>query len=218
MGLTSNLRVLLGPHGKHILKLHNQLEGLLNPIESAWLFRNAGGKKEIVEIGSYRGKSTVLLALGSKADGGPGAHITAIDPHFYALDTEGAGAGKKFRPKDQERLREQATQYGVLDQIEEWVIPSREGSGKWMAAGSKPIDLLFIDGDHVGEEPMLDMVEFSPYVPVGGIMAMHDYGPRFPDVIRAWDAFVTPANGWGPTGHARSIAWAQRTTPARGRA
>ena len=73
------LRVRLGPDGRTILRLHDELEGQLSMEESAWLYRAAHGRETIVEIGSYRGKSAVILARGSEAAGG---RVTAIDPHI----------------------------------------------------------------------------------------------------------------------------------------
>jgi hypothetical protein len=51
------MRVRVGAGGGEVLRLHDDLEGMLAVRESAWLYRAARGGHEIVEIGSYRGKS-----------------------------------------------------------------------------------------------------------------------------------------------------------------
>src|SRR5215218_9929513 len=58
------------------------VEGYLTEQEGKLLYELAGGGTApgvIVEIGSWKGKSTICLALGSKA--GQGKIIYAIDPH-----------------------------------------------------------------------------------------------------------------------------------------
>ena len=39
-----------------------------------------------------------------------------------------------------------------------------------------PIDMLFIDGDHIEEAKRADIETWLPHVPSGGIVAFHDYG------------------------------------------
>lgn len=54
----------------------------------------------------------------------------------------------------------------------------------------KPIDLLFIDGDHgegVPTAPIDDFNAWEKFVPKGGIIMMHDYHFDFPAVVSACD-------------------------------
>src|SRR4051812_18955096 len=63
-------------------RLTAAVEGWLNPSEGRVLFRLASqctGRGVIVEIGSWKGKSTIWLGKGSKM--GKRAEIHAIDPH-----------------------------------------------------------------------------------------------------------------------------------------
>ena len=65
---------------KKALEYSNKAEGFLSPNEQVTLFSKAlNVKGAIVEIGSWKGKSTIMLAYGSIA--GNGNKVYAIDPH-----------------------------------------------------------------------------------------------------------------------------------------
>ena len=65
-----------------------------------------------------------------------------------------------------------------LDIVKEWI---------------KPIDLLFVDGDH-GEgsptAPWDDFIAWERFVKKGGIIMMHDYHFDFPAVLEACDKIM----------------------------
>lgn len=59
----------------------------------------------------------------------------------------------------------------------------------WM----KPIDLLFIDGDHTYHGVMKDLLSWVPHVKSGGTIMLHDYdAPTSPGVVKAISDFVYP--------------------------
>jgi len=182
--------------------LHADLEGQLAIEEAHWLLRAASGRRSIVEIGSYRGKSTVLLAIGCADVEG---RVTAIDPH---LPAPGARSGA-YTPEDERLLRDACARHGVQDRVDHWVMTSREARPHW---GAAPIDLLWIDGDHSEAGVRADLDQWSPLVRPGGLLAAHDYTHR-EGVRAAWDALVRHAPGWGPTGSVRSIVYAERRAP-----
>src|SRR5712692_7618908 len=64
-----------------------KIEGWLSEREAEFLYRTARGCSTsgvIVEIGSFKGKSTICLAKGSSAGGRVEVH--AIDPHTGTLE------------------------------------------------------------------------------------------------------------------------------------
>lgn len=115
----------------------------------------------IVEIGSWKGKSTIALALGAAKI--HGEKIYAIDPHRimpeegYFEDTE-----KDFLDNIQRA--------GVADQVVPMVMTSEAAAKNW----DKPVRLLWIDGDHRYEPTKLDFALWEPHLVEGGILAMHD--------------------------------------------
>ena len=120
---------------------------------------------EIVEIGSWKGKSTVWLAEGSKA--GRGLKIYAIDPH------------KGYDGKSTlEEFRNNIAKTGAGSMIIPIVKTSEESAKEF----SKPVGLIFIDGSHEYDDVKKDFELWFPKLIDGGVMAFHDTlgydGPR----------------------------------------
>lgn len=59
-------------------------------------------------------------------------------------------------------------------------------------AWQKPIDLLFIDGDHTYYGVMKDLLSWLPHVKKGGRVIMHDYDVTSPGVMKAIHDFIFP--------------------------
>ena len=139
------------------------IEGWLSDEESATLYDLASrctGRGVIVEIGSFKGRSTVSLALGTRE--GASLPIFAIDPH---------------RGPSYEEFRENIRRAGVEDQVTQ----VRQASQEALAAiGDHPIELLFIDGNHTYDMVLQDFALFVPRVIEGGWVAMHDTISSFP--------------------------------------
>jgi MMP 1-O-methyltransferase len=134
----------------------DDLPGWLTAEEGETLYRLAKactGRGVIVEIGSWRGKSTTCLGLGSKA--GNRVPVFAVDPH--SEHTFG----------DFSRNMEEA---GLTD-----LVTPVPGRSQELAEGfDEPIELLFIDGAHQYELVNEDFDRWVPKVVEGGVVAMHD--------------------------------------------
>ncbi len=125
------------------------------------LARRCSGDGVIVEIGSWKGKSTVCLGLGSQA--GNGVPVYAIDPHAdyrfgdFKTNVERAGIAELVRP------------IASLSQ------PAAD-------TFDQPIELLFVDGSHEYDLVLEDFEKWVPKVVDGGWVAFHDTtwtaGPR----------------------------------------
>lgn len=192
-------RIRLGPEGRRVLALHDGLEGLIFVEESAWLYRAARGRRRIVEIGSYRGKSCVLLALGAGEEG----RVVAIDPH---VNTPHSGDRTVYSEADERAFRDAVARHGVSDRVVKLTMTSREARERY---DGEPIDLLWIDGDHRYEGVSYDLSAWKGLVRVGGIVAAHDY-THHESVRRAWAEEIGSDARFSPTRHVRSIAWAER--------
>ena len=121
----------------------------------------------IVEIGSYRGRSAILLASAAPR----GATIVAVDPH--AGNDRGPRQFRGTFDEGQEdflafRLNVEAA--GVADRI----THVRERSRNAHAAVSGEVDLLYVDGSHRYRDARDDISGWGRRVPQGGIVLIHD--------------------------------------------
>jgi MMP 1-O-methyltransferase len=125
------------------------------------LARGCQGTGVIVEIGSWKGKSTVCLGLGSQA--GTSVPVYAIDPHadhrFGDFKTNVERAG-----------------------LTELVHPIASLSQAAADSFDHPIELLFVDGSHEYALVLEDFEQWVPKVVDGGWVVFHDTtwtkGPR----------------------------------------
>ncbi len=127
----------------------------------------------VVEVGSYHGKSTVLLGAVVK-ELFPRTKITSIDPHDGKLGAVDQGL-KKYPPSFS-TLRKNINEAQLEDVIE--VIQDRSFNVIW----ERPVSILFIDGLHDYESVRADYQHFERWVVPGGRVAFHDYADYFPGV------------------------------------
>lgn len=119
----------------------------------------------VVEIGSWKGKSTIWLANGSLAV--KGGKVYAIDPHVGGPDQEMIGLRDV---RTEAEFRDNLRKAGVESAVVSIVKPSMEVLKAW----DKPIGLLWIDGDHRYESVRDDFFGWEPHVGEGGLIALHD--------------------------------------------
>lgn len=115
----------------------------------------------IVEVGSHRGRSTAALALGAK-----GAPVYAIEPHerFQGM------YGSTFGPEDRKAFFENMLRVGVVEDVRLVNLSSEVVSKGW----TRPIGLLWLDGDHTLEGVRRDFEAWEPFLGPGGVVAFHD--------------------------------------------
>lgn len=161
------------------------IEGWLTEAEARLLYRLATeATGHIVEIGSYRGRSTMALALGAKA--GQGATVWAIDPHAgHAYFT----AGHVFSGADNAAFMHNIASVG--DVVRVINLPSAQAVKAWRGGG---IGLLWIDGDHTEAGARADWQDWTPRVTPGGLVAVHDTTTH-PGVTALIEA-VLDGGGW----------------------
>jgi MMP 1-O-methyltransferase len=157
-------------------------------------------KGAIVEIGSFKGKSTVLLATIAKKYGlGP---VVAIDPH-QGLSYLGPEAPQQSPTFDEFLGSVRAA--GLDAHVEVQRAYSRDVAKTW----SRPIRLLWIDGDHSYKGCKEDFDLFSPFLADGAVVAFHDALNAVEGPIRVFTEEVLPSDRFGPSGFVHSIAWSQ---------
>jgi MMP 1-O-methyltransferase len=153
---------------KAVREVTRGINGWLTDAEKEFLYnaaKHCTGKGVIVEIGSWKGKSTICLAKGSKA--GNNVKVYAIDPHT---------GSSRYREKygdvwSFEEFKENIRRAGVEDIVIPIVKTSENAARDW---DGKPVELLWIDGAHEYEMVKLDFDLWSPYLIEGGIIAFHD--------------------------------------------
>ena len=131
----------------------------------------------IVEIGSFLGSGTVLLAGARKLRGSGKVH--AIDPFdcsgdgFSApiyRDIVTAVGGGSLRDRFDENVR----RFGLGD----WIEPHASGAVEAAAAWTAPIDLLVLDGDQSYRGARAAYESWTRFLKPGGILAVHNTAPR----------------------------------------
>lgn len=189
------------------------IEGWLSDAQGCALFRAAAattGRGLIVEIGSWKGRSTTWLAAGARL---AGARVHAIDPHTQSLEDPSA--------KTLEAFRANLRRVGLEAHVEPLVMTSAEAA-RVLSGG---VELLFIDADHTYEGVRADAALWLPRVIEGGTVMFHDVatsgysGPR--RVFRravCWSPGFDRIRRIGSMAVARRIARRSRAEAARGRA
>ena len=156
----------------------------------------------IVEIGSFKGKSTVMLAKVAQQYGA--GRIVAIDPHnFNSAELQ----EHKTHPEASsfQEFLNNIEMAGVTDAVDVRRAFSSEISPSW----NLPIRFLWIDGDHSYQGAKADFDGFASHLVPGGIVAFHDALHEFSGPIRVFVEDVLRSNTFGPAGFVHSIAWAQ---------
>ncbi len=147
-----------------------EVEGWMTPGQARKLWDCASAVKpggRIVEIGSFRGRSTIVLARAMKPD----VALIAIDPH----------AGNDRGPQELEGFEEHAAadydvfgenlrRAGVADQVRHL----RKFSSEAIDDVPPWIDLLYIDGAHRFRPALDDIRSWSDKITPGGTLLIHD--------------------------------------------
>ena len=147
------------------------VEGWLSDGQARRLYERAaavppGGR--IVEIGSYRGRSAIVMA---NAVGGAGVELVAIDPHagndrgpqeIHGSADEGEADNRAFQAN--------LSRAGVVDAVRHVRLPSQEALG----SVEGPIDVLYVDGAHRLGPATDDIARWGARVRPGGSMLVHD--------------------------------------------
>jgi len=148
----------------HVKPLIAAVPGWLTDEEGEALYvlaRACTGRGAIVEIGSWKGKSTICLGRGSLA--GASVPIFAIDPH----------ADHRFGD-----FKANLDRAGITDLVRPIASLSQPAAEDF----HEPIELLFVDGSHEYDLVLEDFEKWVPKVVDGGWVAFHDTtwtaGPR----------------------------------------
>ncbi len=153
---------------KQVMEIVHGIDGWLSPHESRLLYeiaRNVPVSGDVVEIGSWKGKSTVALAYGVK-DSGKVRTVAAVDPHEGIVLP-----GQKQAMESTVRAFQRNIKIsGVADTVRPYIMTSKQAAKSW----NKPVAVLFIDGIHDYTHAREDFESWIPYVADNGVIAFHD--------------------------------------------
>ena len=149
----------------------------------------ASGAGPLVEIGAYRGRSTLLLAAALAAVDTAGSVVYSIDHHHGSEEMQAGwpdhdpslvdpGTG---RTDSLGRWREAIEKAGAEDLVVGVVGDSARVAANW----STPAALVFVDGGHGAVPCWADYRGWARHVAVGGFLVFHD-------------VFADPAQGGRP--------------------
>lgn len=132
---------------------------------------NAGA---VVEVGSYCGRATVVLAR-TVAAAAPSASLAVV-----AIDTFDGVVGSAHAPVQTrstlEEFRANLAEADVADLVE--TVVGRTSDIHW----DRPIALLLVDGLHDYASVAADFRRFDDYLVPGGLLAFHDHAAYWPGV------------------------------------
>ena len=162
------------------------IDGWTDPAELVWLATQAQYHNNILEIGSWKGRSTRALA-----DHTPGK-VWAVD-HWMGpnVDDYWTGPTSKEIWADYEQFYHEVIKYGpemVLGQFtanlsdllanDKIVIvrmDSHEAAISLLPTHQGFFDMIFIDGDHSYKQIKSDILDCLPLLAPGGLFCGHDY-------------------------------------------
>ena len=143
-------------------------------------------KGDVVEIGSWQGRSTVFLAYAAKASGN--GQVWAIDhfkgnvgkEHFYVVNEKDLSDLKSGFEKNIDYA-------GLSEHVNLLDMPNAEAVSH---IKDKSVRFLFIDGDHTREGVLTDLRLFIPKLIDDAIIVFDDFSKAFPGVVETVDEFL----------------------------
>ena len=147
---------------------------------------SAANGAKFVEIGSWKGKSSAYMAVEIANSN--------KDIKFYCVDTwlgsiEHAGFGEVMDDSLYNIfLDNMKPAAGYFEAVR---MRSIEAAS---AISDKFFDFIFIDASHEYVDVLADLESWYPKLKTGGVLAGHDYEPRWEGVIEAADAFAKDKN------------------------
>jgi predicted O-methyltransferase YrrM len=158
--------VNLPPPSQETLDKIMSVEGGITAQEAQLLYTAAQTVKDgcIVEVGSYLGRSTAALALGTRA--GYYVPVYAVDPHesFRGI------LGGNFGPADRTIFMQNMLRLEITDVVRMVSVSSEYITASWPDV----VGLLWIDGDHRYKAVKRDLACWLPHLRPNATIIFHD--------------------------------------------
>lgn len=160
-------------------------EGWMEPQELLWLHDHAKSANRVLEVGSWKGRSTHALCAGNRKNGGT---VWAVDHFGGAADehdlTYGADSDQVYREFCEN-----------LKGFENLRVRRADSLSASKGFPENYFDLLFIDGTHLEDPVRADILAWAPKVKGGGILCGHDFSETWPGVCAAVRSTVGEPDG-----------------------
>ncbi|WP_155055557.1 class I SAM-dependent methyltransferase [Streptomyces blattellae] len=166
-----------------ILAAFEAAKGFMPMNEGLALYAAAVGAARLglplLEVGTYCGRSTILLADAARAAG-----VTALTVDHHRGSEEQQPGWDYHDPETVD------PELGVMDtlpafrrtlhraRLEEHVVALVGRSPQIAKVWNSPLGLVFIDGGHTDEHAGADYEGWAPHVAVGGLLLIHDVFPE----------------------------------------
>jgi predicted O-methyltransferase YrrM len=203
----------------HCVKCMEKIPGILHPLEGFTLFllsMTAPTDNMIVEVGSYLGRSTTYMALGSLISGKKGVYAVDMFPKCsdWYLGKDGYYHIKGSDYYLEERIYKDRARFFYSDNyyqstldifrdiivkigLGDFIEPYKGSSADFVEQIRAPLRMVFIDGDHTYEGVIKDIVSLADMLTENGFLCFHDYSSSFPGVVRAVDEYVINSESYG---------------------
>lgn len=182
----------------------NDVEGVLAASEGEFLSQMAAlSEGVILEIGSYKGRSTCYIASSTESK------VVALD--LWDLREAGFKPSKRvamrgfYKPETYEIFKKNIRRKGLAN-----VTPVKGDSKEVGKIWNIPLGMLWIDGDHSYAGVLSDYLLFSGFVKPGGFLVFHDF--VIEDVRRVIETHVIPSGLWEDYKMVETV-WAAKRKP-----
>lgn len=162
------------------MKRAAEIDGWMMPEELLWLYEQSRKYPCVVELGSWKGRSSSALVQ-AKEDEGVGM--------VWCVDTW------KGSSSELDSTHQEATEKDIYKEWQENLAGSQRVQAMRMTtldaaeALQFKVDMVFVDAEHTYESVSDDLAAWEPKVKKGGLMCGHDW--NFPSVrLAVVDYFV----------------------------
>lgn len=189
---------------KETKRLDEITEGFLHPTEPPMLYelgKKGIGKGVIVEIGSWKGRSTILITRGAVF----GNKLRTKQPQVFAIDTF------KHTEKGVDLNMDTFKDFKFhikRAKVSKYITPLIGRSTEVVKKFNKPIEFIFIDGSHDYKSIIEDIENWCPKIIKGGWVAFHDSDHK--GVMKAFKEKILNSREYSNIGFCGTILYAQK--------
>jgi MMP 1-O-methyltransferase len=157
---------------KQLKQSTDKIEGWLNPLEGVSLYKfvEQSPNPNIVEVGSWKGKSTAWLLVAAKVHT---KHLFVID-HFRGSSEHQKGLpnGINTYPEFCKNIETIKTEYDIPNRhLSVMKMNSLDAAKRFK---DESVGMIFIDASHEYEDIKSDLQAWIPKICPEGIIAVHD--------------------------------------------